>query len=127
MDEDEAPVLIEEDAPMLFGEAEGGPSSTALPTTPVTVITGYLGAGKTTLVNHILHDNHGFKIAVILNEFGDEIGVENAFLEGGEDDLMAEWVDLPNGCVCCSVKDNFIKVTFFASALAPPLNRPPEN
>ncbi len=44
---------------------------------PVTIITGFLGAGKTTLLNYILKENHGKRIAVIENEFGEEIGIEN--------------------------------------------------
>eukprot|EP00252_Welwitschia_mirabilis_P014688 TRINITY_DN3239_c0_g1_i1.p1 TRINITY_DN3239_c0_g1~~TRINITY_DN3239_c0_g1_i1.p1 ORF type:complete len:372 (-),score=85.64 TRINITY_DN3239_c0_g1_i1:279-1394(-) len=79
----------------------------------VTIITGYLGAGKSTLVNYILNANHGKKIAVILNEFGDEVGVERALInEGdgeGEERLVEEWVELPNGCVCCTVKNSFVQ------------------
>ncbi|XP_058194874.1 uncharacterized protein LOC131311429 isoform X1 [Rhododendron vialii] len=76
----------------------------------VTVITGYLGAGKSTLVNHILHTEHGKRIAVILNEFGEEIGVERAMINEGEGDaLVEEWVELDNGCVCCTVKHSLVQ------------------
>ncbi|XP_019056470.1 PREDICTED: COBW domain-containing protein 1-like isoform X2 [Tarenaya hassleriana] len=69
----------------------------------VTVITGYLGAGKSTLVNYILNGNHGKRIAVILNEFGEEIGVERAMINEGEGGaLIEEWVELANGCICCT-------------------------
>ncbi|KAL5553655.1 hypothetical protein UlMin_041056 [Ulmus minor] len=76
----------------------------------VTVITGYLGAGKSTLVNHILNSQHGKKIAVILNEFGEEIGVERAMInEGDGGALVEEWVELANGCICCTVKHSLVQ------------------
>ncbi|KAG5522456.1 hypothetical protein RHGRI_034588 [Rhododendron griersonianum] len=76
----------------------------------VTVITGYLGAGKSTLVNYILHTEHGKRIAVILNEFGEEIGVERAMINEGEGNaLVEEWVELANGCVCCTVKHSLVQ------------------
>uniref|UniRef100_A0A8C2QT69 CobW/HypB/UreG nucleotide-binding domain-containing protein n=2 Tax=Capra hircus TaxID=9925 RepID=A0A8C2QT69_CAPHI len=71
---------------------------------PVTIITGYLGAGKTTLLNYILTEQHSKRIAVILNEFGEGSAVEKslAVSQGGE--LYEEWLELRNGCLCCSVK-----------------------
>ncbi|EFJ21747.1 hypothetical protein SELMODRAFT_106303 [Selaginella moellendorffii] len=76
----------------------------------ITIITGYLGAGKSTLVNFILHAQHGKRIAVILNEFGDELGVERAMINEGESGaLVEEWIELPNGCVCCNVKHSFVQ------------------
>ncbi|GAV57449.1 cobW domain-containing protein/CobW_C domain-containing protein [Cephalotus follicularis] len=76
----------------------------------VTVITGYLGAGKSTLVNHILKAQHGKRIAVILNEFGEEIGVERAMINEGESGaLVEEWVELANGCICCTVKHSLVQ------------------
>lgn len=68
------------------------------------------GAGKTTLVNYILSENHGFRIAVILNEIGDQRGIEKALLqdESGGKQRVDEWVELTNGCLCCSVKDDFV-------------------
>ncbi|GMN41975.1 hypothetical protein TIFTF001_011192 [Ficus carica] len=76
----------------------------------VTVITGYLGAGKSTLVNHVLNSHHGKRIAVILNEFGEEIGVERAMInEGDGGALVEEWVELDNGCICCSVKHSLVQ------------------
>ncbi|NXF18259.1 CBWD1 protein, partial [Rhodinocichla rosea] len=76
---------------------------------PVTIITGYLGAGKTTLLNYILTEQHSKRIAVILNEFGEGIALEKslAISQGGE--LYEEWLELRNGCLCCSVKDNGVK------------------
>ncbi|CAL8994667.1 unnamed protein product [Prunus brigantina] len=76
----------------------------------VTVITGYLGAGKSTLVNHIINSQHGKRIAVILNEFGEEIGVERAMInEGDGGALVEEWVELANGCICCNVKHSLVQ------------------
>ncbi|KMZ66853.1 Cobalamin synthesis protein P47K [Zostera marina] len=76
----------------------------------ITVITGYLGSGKSTLVNYVLNAKHGKKIAVILNEFGEEIGVERAMInEGDEGALIEEWVELANGCVCCTVKHSLVQ------------------
>ncbi|KAG6398877.1 hypothetical protein SASPL_140348 [Salvia splendens] len=76
----------------------------------VTVITGYLGAGKSTLVSSILNGQHGKKIAVILNEFGEEIGVERAMINEGEGGaLVEEWVELANGCICCTVKHSLVQ------------------
>uniref|UniRef100_A0A8C9MLC2 Uncharacterized protein n=1 Tax=Serinus canaria TaxID=9135 RepID=A0A8C9MLC2_SERCA len=76
---------------------------------PVTIITGYLGAGKTTLLNYILTEQHNKRIAVILNEFGEGSALEKslAISQGGE--LYEEWLELRNGCLCCSVKDNGVK------------------
>lgn len=63
----------------------------------VTILTGFLGAGKTTLLRHILHENHGYKIAVIENEFG-EVPIDNALIG----DRASRITTLSNGCICCS-------------------------
>ena len=85
---------------------------------PITVLTGFLGSGKTTLVNHILHSNqtelHGLKIAVILNEFGTDLGIEKKmmlpFVTTTETQEQQDgWVELDNGCVCCTVKGSLIQ------------------
>lgn len=76
---------------------------------PVTIITGYLGAGKTTLLNYILTEQHEKKIAVILNEFGEGSALEKSVSVGDKGELFEEWLELRNGCLCCSVKDNGIK------------------
>ncbi|KAF7250671.1 COBW domain-containing protein 1 [Varanus komodoensis] len=107
----------EEDCPELIPirgsemhDREGGhiPSSKTSKI-PVTIITGYLGAGKTTLLNYILSEQHNKRIAVILNEFGEGSALEKslAVSQGGE--LYEEWLELRNGCLCCSVKDNGLK------------------
>jgi len=76
---------------------------------PATVITGFLGAGKTTLIRHLLENANGKRIALIINEFGD-LGVDREMLtgcgiEGCEDDNVLE---LANGCICCTVADDFL-------------------
>ncbi|XP_050524939.1 COBW domain-containing protein 1-like isoform X2 [Daktulosphaira vitifoliae] len=76
---------------------------------PVTLITGYLGSGKTTLLNYILTEQHNKKIAVILNEFGEGDTMEKSIAIGEKGNLCEEWLELQNGCLCCSVKDNGIK------------------
>mmetsp|Transcript_27420 Transcript_27420/g.76633 ORF Transcript_27420/g.76633 Transcript_27420/m.76633 type:complete len:351 (+) Transcript_27420:92-1144(+) len=75
---------------------------------PVTILTGFLGSGKTTFIQHILHGEHGRKVAVIQNEFGQAIGIEEAMVMGSDGSEDREWIDLPNGCVCCSVRDDFV-------------------
>lgn len=72
---------------------------------PATVITGFLGSGKTTLVNHILHHEHGKKIAVIVNEFG-EIGIDGQLVVQED---QAELVEFNNGCLCCTVRGDLIE------------------
>ncbi len=72
---------------------------------PVTIITGYLGSGKTTLVNHILQNNKGLKVAVIVNEFG-EIGIDNQLIVSTKEDI----IELSNGCICCQVRGDIIEM-----------------
>ena len=75
----------------------------------VSVLSGFLGAGKTTLLNYIFTQNHGKRIAVIENEFGGQTGVENLVAKDGvEGDAFDSFVELSNGCVCCSVKDDLV-------------------
>ena len=80
---------------------------------PATVITGFLGAGKTTLIRHLLENANGRRIALIVNEFGD-VGVDGELLQGcGDASCGAEVgaediVELANGCICCTVADEFI-------------------
>ena len=72
---------------------------------PVTVLTGYLGAGKTTLLNRILSEDHGKRYAVIVNEFG-EIGIDNDLVVGADEEVF----EMNNGCVCCTVRGDLIRV-----------------
>ena len=76
---------------------------------PATIITGFLGAGKTTLIRHMLQNAQGRRIALIINEFGD-LGVDGDILKGcGDETCRAEDVmELSNGCICCTVADDFI-------------------
>jgi cobalamin biosynthesis protein CobW len=76
---------------------------------PVTVITGFLGAGKTTLVRHLLGHAHGKRLALIINEFGD-VGIDGEILKGCGDATCPEEniVELANGCLCCTVADEFV-------------------
>lgn len=70
---------------------------TALQALPVTLLGGYLGAGKTTLVNHLLRNAQGRRIAVLVNDFGD-LGIDGDLIEAREDDVIS----LAGGCICCS-------------------------
>ncbi len=76
---------------------------------PATVITGFLGAGKTSLIQHLLRNANGRRLALIINEFG-ELGVDGEILKGcgipacREDDV----IELANGCICCTVADDFL-------------------
>ena len=76
---------------------------------PATIITGFLGAGKTTLIRHMLENAGGRRIALIINEFGD-LGVDGEILRGcGIESCRDEdIVELSNGCICCTVADDFI-------------------
>ncbi|QJW97044.1 CobW family GTP-binding protein [Frigoriglobus tundricola] len=72
---------------------------------PVTILTGFLGAGKTTLVNHILTAQHGKRIAVIENEFG-EVGIDQDLVISAEEEIF----EMNNGCICCTVRGDLIRI-----------------
>ena len=89
---------------------------------PATIVTGFLGAGKTTLIRHLLENAGGRRIALIVNEFGD-VGFDGELLSDcgseacGEDDI----IELANGCICCTVADDFLPaMEKFLSRAAPP-------
>jgi G3E family GTPase len=77
------------------------------PRLPATVITGFLGSGKTTLVKHILTNQQGVRTAVIVNELG-EIGIDGELIVSADDDM----VELANGCICCSSNNDFLDAVF---------------
>jgi cobalamin biosynthesis protein CobW len=76
---------------------------------PCTIVTGFLGAGKTTLIRHVLAHAQGRRLAVIVNEFGD-VGIDGEILKGCGDAACPEdnIVELANGCLCCTVADEFV-------------------
>lgn len=81
---------------------------------PVTVVTGFLGAGKTTLIRHLLQHNQGKRIAVLVNEFG-EVGFDGDLLrscqvcnEESDAETNSRIVELTNGCLCCTVQEEFL-------------------
>lgn len=76
---------------------------------PCTIVTGFLGAGKTTLIRHLLENANGRRLAVIVNEFGD-VGIDGEILRGCGIESCSEdsIVELANGCLCCTVADDFV-------------------
>ena len=87
---------------------------------PVTVVTGFLGSGKTTLIRHLIENTRGKRLAVIVNEFGD-VGVDGEILKScAIPNCPAEnIVELANGCICCTVADDFIPTIEALMALDP--------
>ena len=69
---------------------------------PVTVIGGYLGSGKTTLINKVISEDHGLKLALLINDFGD-VNIDASLIESQDGDVLS----LSNGCVCCTLSDDF--------------------
>jgi cobalamin biosynthesis protein CobW len=81
---------------------------------PVTIITGFLGSGKTSLIRHLLQNNQGRRIAVLVNEFG-ELGIDGDLLKAcqvcdDEEEAASNIVELANGCLCCTVQEEFLPV-----------------
>ena len=76
---------------------------------PVTIVTGFLGSGKTTLICGLLKKNPDRRLAILVNEFG-EVSVDGALLRTAGEGCGAEIHDLPNGCICCTIKDDFLPV-----------------
>jgi G3E family GTPase len=70
---------------------------------PVTILTGYLGSGKTTFVNYLLKENHGHKFAIIENEFG-EVGIDDGLVLQSNEEV----IEMMNGCICCTVREDLI-------------------
>ena len=70
---------------------------------PITLLSGFLGAGKTTIINHLLSDPNAGKIAVIVNEFG-EIGIDGDLISRADEDML----ELTNGCICCAAQGDLM-------------------
>jgi cobalamin biosynthesis protein CobW len=83
--------------------------SASLQRVPCTIVTGFLGSGKTTLIRHVLANANGRRLAVIVNEFGD-VGIDGEILKACGDVACPEEniVELANGCLCCTVADEFV-------------------
>lgn len=124
--DDEVPTLFNLDGP------QSPPDESMSPVVPVTILTGFLGSGKTTLIQYILRSpNHGRKIAVIENEYsgasagkflpnqiqqmGPEAEKEGLSIEtliardGTDNSNLTDMIELPNGCICCTVKDSLVE------------------
>lgn len=86
--------------------------------TPVTILTGYLGAGKTTLVNRILHGDHGVRVAVLVDDFG-AVNIESRLIVGVE----GEMVTLANGCICGPIRGDLVEVVYGLLQI----DKPPQN
>ncbi|KAJ8101814.1 CobW/HypB/UreG, nucleotide-binding domain-containing protein [Lipomyces tetrasporus] len=102
-DNDEAPSLVEVQTALQDAIAEDVEQNDKK--VPLTIVTGYLGAGKSCLLNNIMRQTNK-KIAVIMNEFGDSVDIEKSLTVSDGSKHYTEWLELGNGCLCCSVKDN---------------------
>src|SRR5437588_2464626 len=90
-------------------QLRGTRMSTSSARVPCTIVTGFLGAGKTTLIRHVLAHANGRRLAVIVNEFGD-VGIDGEILKGCGDEACPQEniLELANGCLCCTVADDFV-------------------
>jgi len=107
----------EDEEPPILLDLDESPSGDRWKPVPVTILTGFLGSGKTTLVKYILNSpDHGKRIAVIENEFApgaesQSLSVEGMIARDGTSDEfspLADLIELPNGCICCTVKDSLV-------------------
>mmetsp|Transcript_5082 Transcript_5082/g.12124 ORF Transcript_5082/g.12124 Transcript_5082/m.12124 type:complete len:499 (-) Transcript_5082:1033-2529(-) len=114
-DDDEPPMLVDLNPPPT-PELDSPPdeaSEDELPILlpcPVTILSGFLGSGKTTLIQYILKSpDHGKRIAVIENEYGEGLAVESMIARDGVgNNNLQDLIELPNGCICCTVKDSLV-------------------
>ncbi|KAI0647983.1 cobW-domain-containing protein [Trametes meyenii] len=108
--EDDIPELLDAGAGDEGLSSQGGGGEEKPRTVPLTIICGFLGAGKSTLVRRILTERHGYRIAVIMNEFGDTADIEAKTINVSSPDdpnqQSEEFLELANGCLCCSIKDS---------------------
>src|SRR6266487_4081443 len=90
-------------------QLRGSEMTASLGRVPCTIVAGFLGAGKTTLIRHVLAHANGRRLAVIVNEFGD-VGIDGEILKGCGDEACPQEniVELANGCLCCTVADDFV-------------------
>ncbi|KAI9465467.1 CobW domain-containing protein [Lactarius psammicola] len=107
-DDEDVPILIESGFKSVPAINEDKPAGHQV---PLTIISGFLGAGKSTLLKRILTEHHGYRIAVIMNEFGDTADIESRAINvSSASDPTAEsseeFLELSNGCLCCSIKDS---------------------
>lgn len=116
-DDDEPPILVDLNPPNSFlpsavvTEDPSEKPKPALPPCPVTILSGFLGSGKTTLIQYILKSpDHGKRIAVIENEYGEGLAVESMIARDGvgDNNNLQDLIELPNGCICCTVKDSLV-------------------
>ena len=84
-------------------------------TLPLTILGGFLGAGKTTLVNHLLRHANGLRLAVLVNEFG-ELPIDEDLIDAQDDDLIS----ISGGCVCCSYGSDLTRAMMDLAAMDPP-------
>jgi len=103
-----------------MSDIQPNPAPPSLAKVPVTIVTGFLGAGKTTLISHLIRNAGGRRLAVVVNEFG-TLGIDGDILKGcAIPDCPAEnVVELANGCICCTVADDFIPTVETLLALDP--------
>ena len=95
-------------------DISGGRFMNVMQNLPVTVVGGYLGAGKTTLVNYLLRNANGLRLAVLVNEFG-ELAIDKDLIEAEDDGLIS----ISGGCVCCSFGGDLIAALRGLSQMKP--------
>src|SRR5438876_557227 len=108
--------------PRAASQLRGTRMNNSIARVPCTIVTGFLGAGKTTLIRHVLASAKGRRLAVIVNEFGD-VGIDGEILKGCGDASCPEEniVELANGCLCCTVADEFVPALDTILSLQPPV------